>query len=305
MRLIHSPSVFISRLAITHLTLSLFMFCQAFTIVHAEETTLPLWELGLGVAAYRQANYPGSDTQSTFAVPFPYLIYRGDWLRIDRSIQGILFESERLKLDISARGTSLIQSDEGDARYGMPDLDPLIEIGPSLSVLLSDLQAPYHLWVKGTVRAGYQLDLDPLSAHHQGWIGEMLLRWQQPLLAKKLRISLELGSRYANSAHSGYYYDVVPRYATPTRPAYQADGGYAGSWFSVGFDGRYERIRWSLYGAYDYLQGASFADSPLIETKQDVRLGLTISWIFWQSARRVQLKNSAVDHAFEPFLLNR
>ena len=49
---------------------------------------LPLWELGIGAAAYHQPNYPGSDVRSTTGFPFPYVIYRGDWFRIDRSLQG-------------------------------------------------------------------------------------------------------------------------------------------------------------------------------------------------------------------------
>jgi outer membrane scaffolding protein for murein synthesis (MipA/OmpV family) len=79
---------------------------------------LPLWELGIGAAAYNQPNYPGSDVRSTTGVPFPYVIYRGERFRIDRSIQGILFETQRLKIDISAGGNALVESDDSDVRRG-------------------------------------------------------------------------------------------------------------------------------------------------------------------------------------------
>jgi len=65
---------------------------------------LPLWEVGIGAAAYHQPNYPGSDVRSTTRFPFPYVIYRGDWFRIDRSLQGILYETRNIKLDFSAGG---------------------------------------------------------------------------------------------------------------------------------------------------------------------------------------------------------
>ena len=55
----------------------------------ASDKGLPLWGLGIGVAAYHQPNYPGSDVRSTTGFPFPYVMYRGDWFRIDRSLQGI------------------------------------------------------------------------------------------------------------------------------------------------------------------------------------------------------------------------
>jgi outer membrane protein len=41
----------------------------------------PLWELGLGVAALRLPDYRGSDQSSTYLLPLPYVVYRGEWLR--------------------------------------------------------------------------------------------------------------------------------------------------------------------------------------------------------------------------------
>jgi outer membrane scaffolding protein for murein synthesis (MipA/OmpV family) len=68
-------------------------------------TGLPLWELGIGAALYHQPNYPGSDVQTTTAFPFPYVIYRGDWFRVDHSLQGILYETQEAKIDFSAGAT--------------------------------------------------------------------------------------------------------------------------------------------------------------------------------------------------------
>ena len=72
---------------------------DAIVIVIVTETET---EIGIGAAAYHQPNYPGSDVRSTTGFPFPYVIYRGDWFRIDRSLQGILYETQRVKLDFSA-----------------------------------------------------------------------------------------------------------------------------------------------------------------------------------------------------------
>jgi len=104
----------------------------------ASDKGLPLWGLGIGVAAYHQPNYPGSDVRSTTGFPFPYVMYHGDWFRIDRSLQGILYETRRIKVDFSAGATTPVESDQSDTRSGMPDLDPTFEVGPAVSLLLTE-----------------------------------------------------------------------------------------------------------------------------------------------------------------------
>ncbi len=268
----------------------------------ADETglkPLPLWELGIGAAAYNQPNYPGSDVRSTVVFPFPYVIYRGDRLRIDRSIQGILFETERLKIDISAGGTALVESDQSDARRGMPDLDPVVEVGPAVSLLLTDSNLPYSLWGRAAIRTAYSIDNSNWSIAQQGWTGDARVRYLRPLIGEKLRLSSELGARFADQDYAGYYYDVAPDYATPLRPAYDAGSGYAGSWLGLGLDGRDGRWRWSIYGAYQNLDGTAFAASPLVESKNGFSLGVTVGWVFWQSETTVKPKNTSPGGEFE------
>ena len=260
---------------------------------------LPLWELGIGAAAYNQPNYPGSDVRSTVAFPFPYVIYRGDWLRIDRSIQGILFETQRLKVDISAGGTSLVESDQSDARRGMPDLDPVVELGPAISLLLTDPGLPYSIWGRATIRTAYSVDTSNWSMTQEGWNGDARVRYQRPLIGERLRLSAELGARFADQDYAGYYYDVQPAYATALRPTYDASSGYAGSWLGLGLDGRDGRWRWSVYGSYQNLAGATFASSPLVESENDFSVGVTVGWVFWQSQRTVTPKNTSPGGEFE------
>jgi outer membrane scaffolding protein for murein synthesis (MipA/OmpV family) len=118
-----------------------------------ESEGLPLWELGIGAAAYHQPSYPGSDVRSTTGFPFPYVIYRGEFFRIDRSLQGILYETQRVKVDFSAGATSIVDSDESDARVGMPDLDPTFDIGPALSLLLTNPARSDSIWGRVAVRS--------------------------------------------------------------------------------------------------------------------------------------------------------
>ncbi len=265
----------------------------------SESEGLPLWELGIGAAAYHQPNYPGSDVRSTTGFPFPYVIYRGDWFRIDRSLQGILYETQRIKADFSAGATSIVDSDESNARDGMPNLNPTFDVGPALSLLLTNPTRADSIWGRVAVRTAVSVDTDDWNFQQQGWVFDTRLRYQRPLIGERLKISTELGASFADAKYSGYFYDVAPEYATPLRPAYSADSGYAGTRLGLGLSGIHGKWRWSLYGAYMNFQGASFAGSPLLDSEHDFSLGASIGWMFWQSQRRVAPKNTSPGGEFE------
>jgi MipA family protein len=262
-------------------------------------TGLPLWEVGVGAAAYHQANYPGSDVRSTTGFPFPYAIYRGDWFRIDRSLQGILYETRVAKIDFSAGGTSVVNSGESDARAGMPDLDPTFEVGPALSLLLTDPGRPDSIWGRLAVRTAVSVDTGDWDFKQQGWVLDTRLRYQRPLIGETLKLSTEIGVSFADDNYLGYFYDVPPEFATPGRPAFSSDSGYAGARLGLGLNGVYGKWRWSLYGAYMNFAGTPFADSPLLESEHDFSVGVTVGWMFWQSQRRVTPKNTSPSGEFE------
>ena len=44
----------------------------------------PEWEFGLGATGLTLPDYRGSDESRDYLLPFPYLIYRGEHLRVDR-----------------------------------------------------------------------------------------------------------------------------------------------------------------------------------------------------------------------------
>ncbi len=269
----------------------------------APEGTRPLWELGVGAAGYYKPNYPGSDVQSGLAIAFPYFIYRGKWLRIDRSLQGILLETDRLKLSLTAGGTALVDNEESDARDGMPDLDRTVSIGPDLSVLLSNPANSNSLWGRLAVSTAYSYDTDNWTFKQRGWVANARLRYQRPLLGERLRLSTQIGARFADSANNGYFYNVSPTYARPGRSVYDADGGYAGAELALGLDGRWRRLRWSLYGAYQNLDGTVFANSPLVSSDHNFSVGASIAWVFLQSKQRVTPKNSSPGEQFETPIL--
>ena len=103
------------------------------TAATADGVGEPLWELGMGIAAVRFPDYRGSDQSSTYALPLPFVAYRGRFLRADRDgARAILFAGRRLVVDMSLSASVPTRSNHSDARQGMPDLP-----GPSRSARTS------------------------------------------------------------------------------------------------------------------------------------------------------------------------
>ncbi|MHB9102534.1 MAG: MipA/OmpV family protein [Sulfuricella sp.] len=102
---------------------------------HARD--VPLWEAGAGVAALEFPDYRGSDEKHAYVLPVPYVVYRGEFLKVDRErMRGLFFKTDKAELDVSLNGSVPVKSADNRARQGMPYLDPTLEIGPSLNLFL-------------------------------------------------------------------------------------------------------------------------------------------------------------------------
>jgi outer membrane protein len=267
------------------LTALLFACCAG----HAFAAEKPLWELGAGISALSLPDYRGSDQTSLYAIPFPYLIYRGEFLKADRhGIRGTFFGSDRIELNLSLGASLPVNSDDNRARQGMPDLQPTVELGPSLDLNLwrtpdrrtrLDLRLPVRTAV--TVKGGMddigwvfspRLNLD--IADVAGLAG-----WNMGLLA---------GPMYGSERNHDYFYSVAPQYATADRPAFDAKGGYAGSQFMMTMSKRYPKYWLGAFVRWDSLKGAVFADSPLVKSEDYFAAGVGIAWILGESSTRVE-----------------
>jgi hypothetical protein len=137
-----------------HLSLTALLF--ACCAGHAFAAEKPLWELGAGISALPLPDYRGSDQASVYAIPFPYLIYRGEFLKADRhGIRGTFFGTDRIELNLSLGASLPVNSDDNRARQGMPDLEPTVELGPSLD---------HNLWRTGDRRTRLDLRLPVRTA---------------------------------------------------------------------------------------------------------------------------------------------
>lgn len=258
-------------------------------VAHAEQR--PLWEAGLGVSVVDFPHYRGSDQRSTFVLPVPYVVYRGEFLKADRGrLRGLFFDGERVKLDVSANASIPVDSEDNRARRGMPDLDPTLEFGPNLEFMLyrSD-DRRFQVDLRLPVRTVLATDFS--SAHNVGWVFQPQLNVDfrgSALLGPRSNVGFAVGPMYGDKRHHNYFFGVPPVFATPERPAYVAEGGYAGMQVIGAASKRFGRYWAGGFVRWDTLSGAAFDDSPLVRRSSTVAAGAAIVRVFGESSRQVQ-----------------
>lgn len=246
-----------------------------------------MWEIGVGIAPIVFPDYRGSDQQSIHVLPFPYIIYRGERIKLTQDgLSGVLFDTERLELNISISGALPVDSDDNDARAGMNDLDPTVEIGPALKIHLTDEDAELSLRLNIPLRAVIAIDLTHLELNHVGWVLHPQLWLDLPEL-HGWSTSIGIGPLFADDNYHDYYYGVSPAFATASRPAYEGKAGYSGISVVIGTNRRFGQLWVGAFLRYDNLSGVAFEDSPLFETEHVFIAGAAIAWIFWQSEASV------------------
>jgi len=250
----------------------------------------PLWEAGVGVACMYIPDYRGSEEGRVYALPFPYLVYRGDFLRVDKErVSGRIFETDRLLLDVSFYGGVPVKSKRNDARRGMPDLDPTFEFGPSLRlVLLQGWKQRYNMNITVPVRAVFSTDFS--SVHHEGWILSPRLNLEvgDVIPGTGINMGISAGPYFATKKYHDYFYTVRPAYATASRPAYSSRRGYSGSTVTVGLHKQVGTFIFNGFVSGDFLRGAEIEDSPLVTTKQSFMTGVGVVWVPFTSSKKVK-----------------
>ena len=249
----------------------------------------PLWEIGLGLGGLYLPDYRGADNSSAYLLPLPYVEYRGEHFKVDEEgARGTIFSTNRIKLDISLAGGVPVRSDSNTERNGMPNLDPTVEIGPSLEFRLdSAAQRQYELWLRMPWRAAYSVSTSSIA--NQGWVFAPYFEYvmDRPGVANAWKTHLAIGPIFGDKKYHDYFYEVAPQFETATRPAYSAETGYSGSRITLTLTKRFDNYWVGAFARYDNLSGAVFEDSPLVADKEYFAIGFGIARIIAQSKTKV------------------
>lgn len=260
--------------------------CQAQSLeAIMDRPAAPKWEAGLGAEALTIADYPASDEHRTLGFPYPYFVYHGRVFRADAEGSRIRRKlAPNVEIDVSGGGAFANDSSDNQARRGMPDLDFLLELGPSARVSFGDPGAGSGFTVlvpvRGVVSAG------DAGVHWRGVVFEPELAYRRVrFLHGPLSLRLSLATEFASREVHDYFYSVDPAYATPARPAYAATSGYLGS--TLGSQLTYAaspQLRVFALLRYHSYAGAANRDSPLFRDDDGYTASIGMSWSFLRSA---------------------
>jgi outer membrane protein len=249
----------------------------------AQAQQLPLWELGVFGGGAVTPAYPGSAERSSRALALPFLLYRGDVVRVDQ--QGIgarLVRSDRVELDVGLAASFPARSTDVPARAGMPNIGTLLEVGPRVKITLA----------RPAPNSRIRLDL-PLRAvvearggwRSQGFTFEPKVMYEASGPQEHWTFDTNVGVVFGNRQINRYFYDVQPEFATPERPAYQADPGLMLVRFGVS-GSRLLNADLKVYGFARYENYASAANrnSPLMQRSSGASAGIAFAWTFARSS---------------------
>jgi len=251
----------------------------------------PLWEVGAGIGGVTLPSYVGSSEHQSYGFPIPYLVYNSKLLKLDRTgAHGHLYKSQKWRLEFSGNLGAPVRSTTDGVREGMPDLDPTFEVGPSVYYLLSDSRDQQFVWsLRFPFRAVFSTDFK--VTEQQGVIFAPYLNFHATNIGPGggWEFGSAIGPVFGSERFHDYYYQVDPQYARADRPAYDAQAGYSGIRIALVVSKRFAKVWTGFYLRYDYIGGAVYEDSPLVEQRHAILLGGGISGIFARSDTWVQV----------------
>jgi MipA family protein len=149
-----------------------------------------------------------------------------------------------------------------------------------------DLELDLRLPVRRAItwRDGGPRDVGTLAFPH------LALDQKVRFAGARWNLGMLVGGYFADRRYNDYFYGVKPEFATPDRAAYSGRGGFSG-WQSVAaLSTTYSGHTWvGGFVKADWLNGATFENSPLVRRRSNVSFGFGVSHIFDKSDRQVEV----------------
>lgn len=246
----------------------------------------PLYEFGLVGGAGFVPHYPAADQGRMRYIAAPIVRYRGLRFRSDEedSMKARLFSNPMYGIDLSVGGSFSANSNDNDARKGMPDLNYTGELGPRLYFyLIKTNKMWFRLFLP--VRVAFSSDLREFT--YQGLVFAPAMNLRFFFDDSKFN-SIFMGVSRTHTTHQlqEFFYEVKDRFATPQRNAYKAVGGYMSSNGSIAF--LHEKNNKGFYAGIglNSFQGAANAGSPLHKADFNYSAFVGFTYTFFKSEER-------------------
>lgn len=244
----------------------------------------PLYEVGGGFAYFSTANYPGSKNNTVRFIPFPIVIFRGNYLRADEDgTRARFLNSEKLELGFSGGFNFPVTAKDNQIRQGMPDTEALLGVGPGLIYKIYK-SSNQKLNAGLGLRINLEMGQFPMITE-RGVIAEPYLRyWYKPNADSSMTLFTSLSLSYADKKYNDFFYRVDQAYVTSDRSAFDAKEGLVDIAYSLGVTYDFKnKISFFLGGVYSNLTLASNKDSPLVENQHNYAAVFGMTWLFSES----------------------
>lgn len=263
----------------------------------------PKAEIGIGAIGLNTPLYPGSSVNRFRVIPFPWFKYRGDVFRLDEEGQRLgLTTIADYEIGMGFNFNFPVKAKETEIRTGMPDIDFVFGLGPTLILRLLRNNDRQKLNLSFGMIAKHSVD-DWFKLTYRGFAFEPALTYWRKLGKKQnvnffANLSLELGSKRYNR----FYYEVAPEFATADRPQFSAKAGLIQYSYSMGISYAYnDKLQFYLGGSYRDLHGAANRRSALVEKRNNAGVVLGFTWLFFESDERAtSYKNKDVKEVAPP-----
>lgn len=238
---------------------------------------MPLWEAGLFGLGVSQPAYPGSDERVSRLLGLPYMIYRGEYLRVDRGTVGVrAIHTDRTELDVGFAASLGSKAEDVEARRGMDDLGTLLEFGPRLNINLGDISKKHggsrlQFPLRGVFDANDNFRFRGYAFEPQ-WVTDM----NAP---KGWLVSTSLGALLGDQKLADTFYRVSPAEANSLRPSYEAKSGLIALRASLFVSHLVSQdVRFFSFVRLDSVNGAANYNSPLVRRDNGWAVGVGIAW---------------------------
>ncbi len=261
----------------------------------------PKWEAGFGVFHAQFPHYLGSNHYYRLTVPFPVFIYRFDVAELGQGSRLLLWDGDRVVVDIGLSGRFPVESAEIDAnkptgadnpgaeivqvenytRRGMADLPLTFFWGVRTQVYFTD-----HLVLELPVLNGFTVGG---GFGHVGNIYTPELGYDFFDRDSNNSMGLSISWLHGDENYNNFYYGVNEEDAIEGRPAYRADPGFVA--LTYGFFGFFDLTEDFSIGAGYFVNDMNHSivrSSPLVIAKESRSFTIGFIYRFLQSSESVR-----------------